>query len=162
MLPQTANSREDSTGNTYHEHINELPVHPATSQQIFWPVSESRQFTREDAGNVFRAGLKPADIRIPHPEMVLKAGLEATATRSLRMQVEKELEQIEKQKGKSSQRETEVKTVDAGRWSFKIEDVDIARRVGPDGRGRKGVGFRYGMPLDDRKRAVVKIPTSVP
>lgn len=75
------------------------------------------------------------------------------------MQVEQEME---RDKGRSFQQKTKVKTVDAGRWSFKIEDVDIAERVGPDGRGRRGVGYRYGMPLDDRKRAMVKIPTSVP
>lgn len=38
-----------------HESINDLPVHPLTNPQIFWPVSESRQFTRVDAGRVFSA-----------------------------------------------------------------------------------------------------------
>lgn len=36
-----------------HEPINELPVHRLTEPQIFYPVSESRQFTRVDAGRVF-------------------------------------------------------------------------------------------------------------
>lgn len=38
-----------------HESINDLPVHRLTTPQIFYPVSESRQFTRVDAGRVFSA-----------------------------------------------------------------------------------------------------------
>ncbi|PLB53747.1 hypothetical protein P170DRAFT_371996 [Aspergillus steynii IBT 23096] len=38
-----------------HESINDLPVHRATDAQIFYPVSESRQFNRMDAGRVFSA-----------------------------------------------------------------------------------------------------------
>lgn len=38
-----------------HESINDLPVHCLTEPQIFYPVSESRQFTRVDAGRVFSA-----------------------------------------------------------------------------------------------------------
>jgi Eukaryotic mitochondrial regulator protein len=38
-----------------HESINDLPVHRLTDPQIFYPVSESRQFTRVDAGRVFSA-----------------------------------------------------------------------------------------------------------
>jgi len=36
-----------------HESINDLPVHPLTDQQIFYPTSESRAFNRTDAGRVF-------------------------------------------------------------------------------------------------------------
>lgn len=36
-----------------HESINDLPVHRLTDPQIFYPVSESRKFTRVDAGRVF-------------------------------------------------------------------------------------------------------------
>ncbi|OOF92774.1 hypothetical protein ASPCADRAFT_8412 [Aspergillus carbonarius ITEM 5010] len=38
-----------------HEEINDLPVHRLTDPQIFYPVSESRQFNRVDAGRVFSA-----------------------------------------------------------------------------------------------------------
>ncbi|KAI5292329.1 hypothetical protein KEM52_006433 [Ascosphaera acerosa] len=38
-----------------HETINDLPVHPLTGPQIFYPASESRRFTRRDAGRVFSA-----------------------------------------------------------------------------------------------------------
>ncbi|PWY91390.1 hypothetical protein BO94DRAFT_533531 [Aspergillus sclerotioniger CBS 115572] len=41
--------------NTIHEGINDLPVHRLTDPQIFYPVSESRQFNRVDAGRVFSA-----------------------------------------------------------------------------------------------------------
>jgi hypothetical protein len=53
-----------------HEPINDLIVHPATRQQLFVPVSESRHFTRVDAGKAFDNDLLPADARIPHPELV--------------------------------------------------------------------------------------------
>ncbi|KAE8354820.1 eukaryotic mitochondrial regulator protein-domain-containing protein [Aspergillus coremiiformis] len=38
-----------------HESINDLPVHRLTDPQIFYPVSESCQFNRVDAGRVFSA-----------------------------------------------------------------------------------------------------------
>ncbi|KAL4903963.1 hypothetical protein BDW74DRAFT_155735 [Aspergillus multicolor] len=38
-----------------HESINDLPAHRLTDAQIFYPVSESRHFTRIDAGRVFSA-----------------------------------------------------------------------------------------------------------
>ncbi|KAK2782544.1 hypothetical protein FQN51_004560 [Onygenales sp. PD_10] len=44
-----------------HESINDLPVHRLTEAQLFYPTSESRQFTRLDAGRVFSAA--PA---LPH------------------------------------------------------------------------------------------------
>ena len=62
-------------------------------------------------------------------------------------------------------REHEARTqvvVKGRRWDFKFEDVSVsAEKVGKDGRGRHAVGLRYGMPLQDRKRGQVKIPTSV-
>lgn len=160
MLPQTPYNEEKPRP---HESINDLPVHRATTQQIFWPVSESRKFTREDAGRVFQPGLKSADLRIPHPEMVIKNQTEAETTRSMRMKKELEMARNQKTREKSEAISDEkTKTVLAGRWSFKIQDVDIDSTVGKEGRGRQGVGWRYGMPFDDRKRGVIKIPTSVP
>ncbi|PGH13521.1 hypothetical protein AJ80_06271 [Polytolypa hystricis UAMH7299] len=44
-----------------HEPINDLPVHRLTDPQIFYPVSESRQFTRVDAGRVFSAAPAQTD-----------------------------------------------------------------------------------------------------
>ena len=51
MVPTTAYT----PGNNIirHESINDLPVHPLTDQQLFYPTSESRPFNRTDAGRVF-------------------------------------------------------------------------------------------------------------
>ena len=52
MLPTTPLAKKGQD-QPRHEHINELPVHRLTEPQIFYPVSESRQFNRVDAGRVF-------------------------------------------------------------------------------------------------------------
>lgn len=52
MVPTTPYS-PDPRDQKPHESINDLPVHRLTDPQIFYPVSESRQFTRVDAGRVF-------------------------------------------------------------------------------------------------------------
>ncbi|KAL1957738.1 hypothetical protein VTO42DRAFT_5581 [Malbranchea cinnamomea] len=54
MLPTTPLAKDGQVQQP-HEHINELPVHRLTEPQIFYPVSESRQFNRVDAGRVFSA-----------------------------------------------------------------------------------------------------------
>ncbi|KAE8367770.1 eukaryotic mitochondrial regulator protein-domain-containing protein [Aspergillus caelatus] len=56
MVPTTP-LYEDTRDNRNrpHESINDLPVHKLTDPQIFYPVSESRQFNRVDAGRVFSA-----------------------------------------------------------------------------------------------------------
>jgi hypothetical protein len=160
MLPQTQYTPDKMTP---HESVNDLPVHQASTQQIFWPTSESMHFTREDAGKVFNDHLLPADMRIPHPEMVQKTQLESGASRSMRMKLEQWLkDRDEAEHEKKIAVDDTTKTLNRGKWSFKIETVNVDATVGKDGRGRKGVGWRYGMPFDDRKRAIVKIPTSVP
>lgn len=52
MVPTTPLS-DDPIQQRRHESINDLPVHRLTDPQIFYPVSESRRFTRVDAGRVF-------------------------------------------------------------------------------------------------------------
>ncbi|KAF9893984.1 hypothetical protein FE257_008955 [Aspergillus nanangensis] len=56
MIPTTP-LHDDARGHRFkpHEAINDLPVHRLTETQIFYPVSESRQFNRVDAGRVFSA-----------------------------------------------------------------------------------------------------------
>jgi hypothetical protein len=54
MVPTTPLA-EKGESQPVHESINDLPVHRLTAPQIFYPVSESRQFTRVDAGRVFSA-----------------------------------------------------------------------------------------------------------
>ncbi|TKA69594.1 hypothetical protein B0A55_09258 [Friedmanniomyces simplex] len=150
MLPTTPFKPDTKKAITPHEPINDLPVHPHTRQQIFYPASESRQFTREDAAKVFSAKLLPADQRIPLPMLV---------------DLEKwKLEGLDRQQRQARQRiEWEARTqrvVKGRRWDFQFQDIS-AEKVGRDGRGREAVGYRYGMPHMDRKRGIVKIPTSV-
>ncbi|PYH95327.1 hypothetical protein BO71DRAFT_377729 [Aspergillus ellipticus CBS 707.79] len=54
MVPTSNYNKEYGSGRP-HEGINDLPVHRLTNPQIFYPVSESRQFNRVDAGRVFSA-----------------------------------------------------------------------------------------------------------
>lgn len=149
-----------------HEPINDLIVHPATRQQLFVPVAESRQFTRVDAGKAFDNNLLPADDRIPHPELVLaerelNAGLSFQERKKLaeqRLQAEQE-----KKRAEEAQKQAKLaalKTVPKRRWDFVIEDVSV-EKAGKDGRGPSGVGWRYGFPHEDRKKGQVKIPTRV-
>lgn len=47
-----------------------------------------------------------------------------------------------------------------GRWEFRFRDISV-EDAGMHGRGRRGVGARYGMPHEDRKKGMVKIPRRV-
>lgn len=53
MVPVTKLAVERGAPQPPHESINDLPAHRLTEPQIFYPVSESRQFNRVDAGRVF-------------------------------------------------------------------------------------------------------------
>ncbi|RDW62234.1 hypothetical protein BP6252_11667 [Coleophoma cylindrospora] len=165
MLPQTQwNSAPDAR--KWHEQINSLPVHEATTLQIFEPTSESRHFTREDAAKAFDENLLSTDERIPHPEMVAKekdvlAGLpaELVAERASARE-DAEIEAKQKQQDRIAKKQAAIKKVDTGRWQFRIQEVKVDD-AGADGRGPRGTGWRYGTPLMDRKRGQIKIPTRV-
>ena len=157
MLPQTKFDPEASR-NPRHEAINDLPVHQSTLPQIFHPAPESSAFTRTDAGRIFHRGLLPADERIPHPDMIAsvldeKAGMAAAKrTQARNDRWAEEERQVTEQADKRKQIQEAHETIVKGkRWDFKIE------RVHAD----KAVGWRYGMPLEDRKKGQVKIPTRV-
>jgi len=149
-----------------HESINDLPVHPRTTQQIFYPVAESRVFTRADAGKAFHPQLRSADERIPHPELIAIEKLKATSSTPDVQKYQQEL--IEKEQAQAlektyAQKEWErrnVKVYAGQRYDFKFQDVSVDS-VGKTGRSRSGVGWRYGNPHEDRKPNQVKIPTSV-
>jgi len=165
MLPKTE-WKMDAPNQTPHESINDLPVHAATGQQIFYPTSESRHFTREDAAKVFDDDLLPADKRVPHPELSLMhkdlmAGLtkEEIAGRQAERD-EKEMKERMRITARKAKKEAAIKKVDTPRWQFRFTDVNVDD-IGKDGRGSKGVGWRYGVPLMDRSRGHVKIPTRV-
>lgn len=52
------------------------------------------------------------------------------------------------------------KVVPKRRWDFVFRDVSVDA-AGRDGRDHRGTGWRYGVPHQDRKKGVVKIPTKV-
>lgn len=167
MLPTTPFKPETSKPITPHEPINDLPVHPRTRQQIFYPTSESRQFTREDAAKVFDSKLLPADQRIPLPMLVdLERWKLQGLGREERQKKQREMDDAARTaietaaRKKAAWEASALRTVPGRRWDFKFEDIS-AEKVGKDGRGRQAVGYRYGMPHEDRKRGMVKIPTSV-
>jgi hypothetical protein len=165
MLPKTK-YQADIKRFIPHESINDLPIHSATGPQIFYPTSESRQFTRVDAARAFDEKLLPADDRVPHPELALmhkdflsgmtKAKIEAK-------QVARDLDAEKKKdywRRKQAKKLAEIKVVEKPRWEFRITPVNVDD-IGKDGRGPNGVGWRYGVPLMDRSRGQIKIPTRV-
>lgn len=149
-----------------HEPINDLIVHPATRQQLFVPVAESRRFTRVDAGKAFDNDLMPADLRIPHPELVqaereLESGLSFDERRKLaeeRFEAEAAKKAAEQRKKEEELRS--LKVIPQRRWDFVFKDVRV-ESAGRDGNGTEAAGWRYGVPHQDRKRGVPKIPTRV-
>ncbi|KAL9043766.1 MAG: hypothetical protein Q9214_003056, partial [Letrouitia sp. 1 TL-2023] len=162
MLPQTPYNQSPTGPRTIHESINDLPVHRATTVQLFHPVSESRQFTRTDAGHAFSSNLLPAEKRIPHPEMVelTKCAIENRGrddiVRALREKLEKDEEdQLRREREERERKERSIKKVRTERWEFRFEDINA------ENAGRKGLGTRYGVPPQDRKKGQVKIPTRV-
>jgi hypothetical protein len=165
MLPQTPAYGNKKSGGEYnpHESINDLPLHSATGPQIFYPTSESRHFTRVDAAKVFDETLLPADDRIPHPELTLmhKDFLKGYSPNEISKHQEERDAEAKKRKEyweqKQAKKLAEIKVVDSPRWAFRITPVNVDN-IGRDGRGAKGVGWRYGMPLMDRRRAEHKIP----
>lgn len=164
MLPQTR-YRPGEQGT--HEPINELHVHSHTMQQLFLPTSESRQFTREDAARAFHHKMLSPDRRVPHPELIgmhreiLAGGDEAASFEKFKQQAAvSEREIADRERRKTQLEEERTTRVDSGRFEFRFKDVNVDD-VGKDGRSRKGTGWRYGVPFYDRKRGLVKIPTSV-
>ena len=52
MLPQNDLEPNANGQLVPHESIGDIHVPSWTSQQVFWPTSESRHFTREDAAKL--------------------------------------------------------------------------------------------------------------
>jgi hypothetical protein len=166
MLPKTPYDAEGESRPKPHESINDLPVHRKTGTQIFHPTSESRHFTREDAAKVFDERLLPADLRVPHPELAemhkdYKGGL-SQVEREVRQKERDEVAERKRQRitAKKAKQEAAIKKVDTGRSEFRFTEISVDD-AGKDGRGFKGVGWRYGHPHMDRSRGTVRIPTGV-
>lgn len=164
-LPQT---RYSDDWKASHEPINDLHIHKLTMQQLFVPVSESREFSRKDAAAAFHRRMLSPDARSPHPELIQKAKDElrgVSGSDSLRKFHETTRQQedalIAKEEKRREDAEAKTARIDTGRFEFRFKDVviDVA---GKSGRGRNAIGMRYGVPFNDRKKGAVKIPTSVP
>ena len=164
MLPSTPYVPSDPIT---HESINDLPVHRATEIQIFHPVSESRHFTRRDAGKVFDRELKPAEDRVPHTELVQREKRRHEGIIQVEIkQLQRENEAKEAQRKKVLERKRkekqarEIRKVETERSEFRFQDIRV-ESVGRNGKSKAGVGARYGIPHQDRKIGKIKIPTRV-
>ncbi|KAL2135023.1 hypothetical protein VTI74DRAFT_10060 [Chaetomium olivicolor] len=163
MLPQ-ANLHQ---GEKPFEPINDIHVHSYTMQQLFVPTSESREFTRADAAKAFGDRILPPDAKMRIPELVemekkIAAGMPPQQARDefIEETAKSEQEFAAKQRTRMQKAEERRLRVDSGRFEFRFEKIN-AEDVGPTGRSRRGVGWRYGVPFMDRKRGEVKIPTKV-
>ncbi|KAF5017685.1 hypothetical protein F66182_10359 [Fusarium sp. NRRL 66182] len=166
MLPKT--NYTEGGDNVQHEPVNEIHVHNLTMQQLFHPVSESRHFTREDAAKAFHDNMLSADKRSPQPELI-EMEREIVNGAGRRESLKKFEEVTQDEEDRVAQRilrqrereEEQTKRVKTDRYEFRFKEINVDD-VGRDGRSRRGTGWRYGAPFEDRKRGLVKIPTSVP
>lgn len=147
------------------EPINEIHVHGYTMQQLFIPTSESRHFTREDAANAFHHTMLSADSRIPHKELVkhyrrMKNGERESVSRQKFVAEARESERADvlRDAAKKDFEKRITHTVPTERADFRFKKITVDD-VGPDGRSRRGVGWRYGAPVEDRKKDQVHHPT---
>lgn len=166
MLPKTF--YREGEQNVPHESVNELHVHKLTMQQLFVPVSESRQFTREDAAKAFHDTMLTVDARSPQPELIdmersiLQGKSREESLTKFKEATQKEEDQVARRIAQEHDLEERMTTrVKTDRYEFRFKEIN-ASDVGATGRSHKAVGWRYGVPLNDRKRGAVKIPTSVP
>ncbi|KAK4161425.1 eukaryotic mitochondrial regulator protein-domain-containing protein [Cladorrhinum sp. PSN259] len=150
------------------EPINDIHIHSYTMQQLFVPVSESREFTRADAAKAFGDHILPPDSKMRIPELIrleqqIAKGvspriaeqdfIESTAKHEAEFARRLEIKAIQEEQNK-------IRVRSPRGFEFRFEKINVDS-VGRDGRARSGVGWRYGVPHNDRRRGAVKIPTSV-
>ncbi|KAK4177561.1 eukaryotic mitochondrial regulator protein-domain-containing protein [Triangularia setosa] len=164
MLPR---ANLDSSEEEPFEPINDVHVHSFTMQQLFVPVSESREFTRKDAAKAFGDHILPPDHKMRIPELVdmekaILNGIpqEKAEQEFLKQTRESERRFAESQKYVAAKKDAKKSKVDTERFEFRIENFN-SEAVGKKGRARNAVGWRYGVPFNDRQRGLYKIPTSV-
>lgn len=212
MLPTTPYNPSTPSLIAAHETINDLPHHPLTAPQLFYPTSESRPFNRTDAGRVFSAApqllhtkdistggqpsrepwedttpeiigkpglerpvLKPADARVPHGELIkLEADLatatgdssrreaiqQAHAAHAQRLKADEE-SRAEMFRRREQKREAVRTRLHRGKWEWVVQNVKVSDVGVGNGKGGNGVGTKYGVPSQDRKRGNVRIPRGV-
>ncbi|KAK0665743.1 eukaryotic mitochondrial regulator protein-domain-containing protein [Cercophora samala] len=149
------------------EPINDVHVHSFTMQQLFVPVSESREFTRKDAAKAFGDHILPPDHKMRIPELVkmerdILSGVPQAQAEKDFLARTRESERLfaESQKYVAAKKEAKKLKVDTERFEFRIEKFN-SQAVGKRGRARNAVGWRYGVPFNDRQKGLYKIPTSV-
>lgn len=81
-----------------------------------------------------------------------------------RLREEKDAKDVQSRKALERKRKErdarEIKKVQTERSEFRFQDIRV-ESAGPLGRGKDGVGARYGIPPQDRKKGQIKIPTRV-
>ena len=149
------------------EPINDIHVSSYTQQQLFVPTPESRHFTRRDAAKAFGDRILAPEFKLRIPELLrfekdVAEGFEPEKAREWFIEATRKNEKalalnIAKRHQLKESRTTKVSN---GRFEFRIENVNVDWS-GTHGRDKGGVGWRYGVPYNDRRRGVVKIPTKV-
>ncbi|KAK3337537.1 eukaryotic mitochondrial regulator protein-domain-containing protein [Cercophora scortea] len=164
MVPHSHLSGEEQDP---FEPINDIHVHSHTMQQLFLPTSEARHFTRQDAAKAFGEHILAPDEKMRIPELIafekdLVAGVgnEDAEANFFKATAASERAIADKHLARAQRDENNKTRVDSGRFEFRFERISVDS-AGQDGRARRGVGWRYGVPFNDRRRAVVKIPTKV-
>ncbi|KAK3311520.1 eukaryotic mitochondrial regulator protein-domain-containing protein [Chaetomium strumarium] len=167
MLPRANLTESERREGRPFEPINDIHVHSYTMQQLFVPTSESREFTRADAAKAFGDHILPPDSKMRIPELVemerkISQGVPPHQARAEFIEETRKSEQELAAKARARLQAAEDRRVrvDSGRFEFRFEKIN-AEDVGPTGRARRAVGWRYGVPHMDRKRGQIKIPTSV-
>lgn len=167
MLPQTGPEDHIHLQRPF-EAINEVPMHSYTMQQLFVPVSESRQFTRADAAKAFHDHLLPADERSYQKELIAaeRKVAQGADREKVMAAYREEVQRVEEEHARKVAERMQAdadrtSTVETGRAAYRIKDIKV-EDGGQHGKSPRGVGWRYGAPHQDRKRGLVKIPTQVP
>lgn len=153
------------------ESVSDVPVHRYTMQQLYWPVAESKHFTRVDAAKAFNRDLLPADKRVPIPEWVNyakdklknegKEPPEVILNRFRDAVVKHERAMEARRRAKAQKEATRITKVESDRFQFRFQTFQV-EDVGKDGRSKKGTGWRYGVPLYDRQKGhSLEVPARV-
>ena len=149
------------------EPINDIQISSHTQQQLFVPTPESRHFTRRDAAKAFGDHILPVDEKLRIPELLsfeedIAAGVNPVEARAkfIKKAAMNEKELAERTGMGRRLKEDKITRVSNERFEFRIENINVDWS-GAHGRGRGGIGWRYGAPHNDRRAGVVKIPTKV-
>jgi len=156
MMPTTPLQKglASDEGQPFHETITDLAIHSDTNTHLFLPVGESTVFNRESAAKAL--GLLPSHIRMPHSELVdVERARANRASYQDQLLLEQEREKLASKRSKEREearrkRTSSLSTVESPRWRFRLKQVKAGE-----------IGFRYGVPHEDRKRGQIKIPTRV-